>query len=125
MIVRTERTTAHGEKVVETYGGNRYVHPPHSRPSLDGKKLLGRPTAVIDIDGGRITLRNPDGDLRSYDEIETIKLPPMISKIRLEFTSLSPKTVNAGGLIGIEHANDETPNSSSNQYGKSRTNSPT
>lgn len=108
MKIRTERTTTRGEQVVETYEGELFVHPPYSRPSLDGTKLLGKVTAVTDVAGGRVTLERPDGDLRTYDEITAVKLPPMIEKVRLEFTALSPKMLRLGRLIGIEHGNESS-----------------
>ncbi|UBF22425.1 hypothetical protein HCTV-15_gp58 [Haloarcula virus HCTV-15] len=110
MKVRTERTTTRGESVVEMYEGELFVHPPHSRPAMDGQKLLGRVTAVTDVGSGRVTLESPDGDLRTYEEITAVKLPPMVEKVRLEFTALSPKMLRLGHLIGIEHGN-ESPDS--------------
>lgn len=105
MHVRTERTTTHGETVVETYEGDSLVWPPNTTPQLGNKVVLGRVTDITDIGGGAVTFENADGDIKTFGEVEALRRPPMVNKFQLEFEAIPDQTFTLGRLIGIEHGN--------------------
>jgi hypothetical protein len=109
MEVRTERTTTRGDERVDAYHGERFIQPPHSRPSVDGDTVLGTVTDITDIGGGEVTFKDADGDIRCFGEVEAVRCPPVGEKARLEFTSIPAQTVALGRLIGIEQG-DGPPN---------------